>query len=69
VQVYSTGTLRSAAPVVTFFRDATPVLELTPADEFAATGERWWDVARIDHAGGLTPSARSRQTPAGDGAR
>lgn len=67
VHVYSSGTLRDAAPVVTFFRGTDPVLSLTPTDEFTQGGERWWSVARIDNAGRMTASAQSRQTRHGDG--
>lgn len=62
VHVYSAGSLRDAAPVVTFFRGDDPVLSLTPTDELAHADERWWNVARIDDADRLAPSAQSRQT-------
>lgn len=62
VDVHSVGTLRRAALVIAFFRGDHPVLSLTPTDEPAQADAHWWDVARIDDAGRMAPSAQSRQT-------
>ena len=61
VNVYSAGTMREAAPVVTFFRGDDPVLALAFPEELALTDQRWWDVARIDEGGRMIPFTQSRE--------
>ena len=67
VHVYSTATLREAAPVVRFLRDDDVLIELVPAEALLGSSERWWTVAHIDALGHVTPSLYSREAPSNEG--
>lgn len=68
VQVFSGGSLRTAAPVLTFFAEDEPLLELSPSHEPTGTNRSRWDVGRIHDDGRIAPSDQSR-VRGGAGAR
>ena len=60
VHVFSSGTLHEAEPVLTFFNCDGVMLSLVPIDLGTVGKSVWWDVARVDANGRVTPTEQSR---------